>query len=69
MPVGDTTSDAVTSRYASPLAGSGGRKAAIFEMEAKLLAAEAAHKQSLKQVCNHIFYCINEFKITVRKLV
>lgn len=54
MPLGDTTSDAVTSRYASPLAGNGGRKAAIFEMEAKLLAAEAAHKQSLKQVCNHI---------------
>ncbi|XP_054271772.1 sterol regulatory element-binding protein cleavage-activating protein [Macrosteles quadrilineatus] len=44
-----TVSEVVPSRYASPLAGSGGRKAAILEMEAKLLAAEAAHRQSLKE--------------------
>lgn len=43
-------SDEAMNRYASPLSGSGGRKTAILEMEAKLLAAEAAHQQSLKQV-------------------
>lgn len=48
----DFTTETVTGRYKSPLSGEGGRRAAILEMEAKLLAAEEANRLRLKQVCN-----------------
>lgn len=44
------TTESILARYKSPLSGEGGRKAIILEMEAKLLAAEEANRQRLKQV-------------------
>ncbi|KAG8338715.1 hypothetical protein J6590_000394 [Homalodisca vitripennis] len=49
LPVTDSTSEGIPTRYLSPFSGSGGRKAAILDMEAKLMAAEAAHIQNLQQ--------------------
>ena len=45
------TTESILARYRSPLSGEGGRRAVILEMEAKLLAAEEANRQRLKQVC------------------
>uniref|UniRef100_A0A1B6CPD3 Sterol regulatory element-binding protein cleavage-activating protein n=1 Tax=Clastoptera arizonana TaxID=38151 RepID=A0A1B6CPD3_9HEMI len=45
----DFTTEAVTGRYKNPLAGEGGRRAAILEMEAKLLAAGEANKLRMNQ--------------------